>query len=153
MLQFDVGGKSEYLPIGYQIQTAESRVIQLEETIKDNERKYEYYEDLLGLNEKLFAEVKNKASSDYTIQQFRLFLLESAKETEKEELRDYLSSYIKRIENRIATSGPVIENPSIYAVSRGTVKKSAIVFVIAIMLSVFAAFLLEGLKKSRVKTS
>jgi len=153
MLQFDVGGKSEYLPIGYQIQTAESRVIQLEETIKDNERKYKYYKDLLSLNERLFVEVKNKASSDYTIQQFRLFLLESAKEAEKEELKDYLSSYIKGIENRIATSRPVIENPSIYAVSRGTVKKSAIVFAIAFMLSVFAAFLLEGLKKSQAQAS
>jgi hypothetical protein len=148
MLQFDVGGKSEYLPIGYQIQAAESRVIQLEETIKDNERKYKYYRDLLSLNERLFVEVKNKASSDYTIQQFRLFLLESAKETEKEELKDYLNSYIKRIENRIATSTPIIENPSIYAISKGTVKKSVIVFAIALVIAVCVAFLLEGLKRS-----
>ncbi|MCH8120362.1 MAG: hypothetical protein IIC00_11620 [Planctomycetes bacterium] len=97
ILQFDVGGRSEYLPIEYQIQAAESRIIQLEETIKENEEKYKYYKNLLDLNEKLFAEVKNKALSDYTIQQFRLFLLESVKEVEKEELKDYLSSYTKRI--------------------------------------------------------
>lgn len=153
MLQFDVGGRSEYLPIEYQIQTAESRIIQLEETIKDNEKKCKYYKNLLNLNEKLFAKVKDKALSGYTIQQFRLFLLESVKEIEKEELKDYLSSYIKRIENRIATSTPVIENPSIYTISKGTVKKSAIVFVIASMISVFASFLLEGLKKNQSQTS
>jgi len=151
ILQFDVGGRSEYLPIEYQIQAAESRIIQLEETIKENEEKYKYYKNLLDLNEQLFAEVKNKALSDYTIQQFRLFLLESVKEVEKEELKDYLSSYTKRIENRIAASVPVTENPGTYAVSKGTAKKSAIVFVVALMMSVFVAFLLEGLKKSQVQ--
>jgi len=153
ILQFDVGGRSEYLPIEYQIQAAESRIIQLEETIKENEEKYKYYKNLLDLNEKLFAEVKNKALSDYTIQQFRLFLLESVKEVEKEELKDYLSSYTKRIENRIAASVPVTENPGTYAVSKGTVKKSAIVFAVALMMSVFVAFLLEGLKKSQAQAS
>jgi len=152
MLQFDVGGRSEYLPIEYQIQTVESRIIQLEETIKDDENKYGYYKDLLSLNEKLFAEVKNKASSGYAIEQFRLFLLESVKEVEKEELKNYLSSYTKKVENRIAASTPVIENPSIYAVSKGTVKKTTIVFVISVMISVFAAFLLEGIRRSQVQT-
>ena len=142
-----------YLPIESQIQTAESKIIQLEEIIKENEEKYKYYKNLLDLNEKLFAEVQNKALSGYTIQQFRLFLLESVKEVEKEELKDYLSSYAKRIENRIAASIPVTENPGTYAVSKGTAKKSAIVFVIALMISVFAAFLLEGLKKSHAQAS
>ncbi len=152
ILHFDVGGRSD-LPIEYQIQAAESRMIQLEETIKENEEKYQYYKNLLDLNEKLFAEVKNKALSDYTIQQFRLFLLESVKEVEKEELKDYLSSYTKRIENRIAASVPVTENPGTYAVSKGTAKKSVIVFVAALMMSVFVAFLLEGLKKSQAQAS
>ncbi len=153
ILHFDVGGRSEYLPIKYQIQAAELRIIQLEETIKENEEKYKYYKNLLDLNENLFAEVQNKALSEYTIQQFRLFLLESVKEVEKEELKDYLSSYAKRIENRIAASVPVTENPGTYAVSKGTVKKSAVVFAVALMMSIFVAFLLEGLKKSQAQTS
>ena len=153
ILQFDVGGRSEYLPIEYQIQTAESRIIQLEETIKENEEKYKYYKNLLVLNEKLSAELKNNISSYYTIQQFHSFLTELIGSYEAEELKDYLSSYIKRIENRIAANVPVTENPSTYAVSKGTAKKSAIVFVIALMISMFAAFLLEGLKKSQVQAS
>ena len=148
-LQFDVGGRSEYLPIEYQVQTAESRIIQIEETIKNNEKKYEYYKSLLSLNQKLLIEVKSKTLSHDTIQQFHSFLLKSAKKIEKEELKDYLNSYIKKIENRIAVNIPVIENPKVYPVAKGTVKKSAIVFAIALMISVFAAFLLEGLKKSK----
>ena len=148
-LQFDVGGRSEYLPIEYQVQTAESRIIQIEETIKDNEKKHEYYKSLLSLNQKLLIEVKSKALSHDTIQQFHSFLLKSAEKIEKEELKNYLNSYIKKIENRIAVNIPVIENPKVYPVAKGTVKKSAIVFAIALMISVFAAFLLEGLKKSK----
>ena len=148
-LQFDVGGRSEYLPIEYQVQTAESRIIQIEETIKDNEKRSEYYKSLLSLNQKLLIEVKSKALSHDTMQQFHSFLLKSAKKIEKEELKNYLNSYIKKIENRIAVNIPVIENPKVYPVAKGTVKKSAIVFAIALMISVFAAFLLEGLKKSK----
>ena len=152
ILQFDVGGRSEYLPIEYQIQTAESRIIQLEETIKENEEKYKYYKNLQALNEKLSAELKNNISSYYTIQQFHSFLTELIGSYEAEELKDYLSSYTKRIENRIAANVPVTENPSIHTISKGTVKKSAIVFAIALILSMFVAFLLEGLKKSQDHT-
>ena len=148
-LQFDVGGRSEYLPIEYQVQTAESRIIQIEETIKDNEKRSEYYKSLLSLNQKLLIEVKSKALSHDTMQQFHSFLFKSAKKIKKEELKDYLNSYIKKIENRIAVNIPVIENPKVYPVAKGTVKKSAIAFAIALMISVFTAFLLEGLKKSK----
>jgi len=148
-LQFDVGGRSEYLPIEYQVQTAESRIIQIEETIKGNEKKHEYYKSLLSLNQKLLIEVKSKTLSHDTIQQFHSFLFKLAEKIEKEELKNYLNSYIKKIENRIAVNIPVIENPKVYPVAKGTVKKSAIVFAIALMISVFAAFLLEGLKKSK----
>ena len=151
VLQFDVGGKSEYLPVRYQIQAAESKAIELEETLEDNENRYEYYQDLLGLSEKLLAEVQSKAMSGCTMQQFHSFLLDSAKELEKEELKDYVSSYIKNIENRIAVGKAIIENPSIYTISKGTAKKSGMVFVVALMLSVFAAFLLEGFKQNKMR--
>lgn len=69
-----------------------------------------------------------------------------------QELLDYLKAYIKRIENKIANVIPLVEKPKVYPVAKGTVKKSAIVFAGALILSVFTAFLLEGLK-SQVKTS
>ena len=152
-LQFDVGDRSEYLPIEYQIQAAESRAIQLEEQITTNEKKYKYYEDLLTLNEKLFAKLNNKTSSYYTIQQFSSFLGGLVDGCKNKELKDYSNSYIKKIENRISASLPITENPSINAVSKGTVKTSGIVFAIALMLSVFVSFLLEGLKKSQAQLS
>ncbi len=57
-----------------------------------------------------------------------------------------LASYIKKIENRISVSVPVSKTPKISSIAKDTVKKSGIVFIVALMLSVFASFLLEGLK-------
>ena len=150
-LEFDVGGRSEYLPVEYQIQAAESRAIQLEERIAADEKKYSYYDDLLGLNKKLFAELKNNTSPYYTIQQFHTFLSDLVGSSNNGELKDYLNSYIKRIENRISASAPVTGRPKVYGVPKGTAKKSAIVFAISLMISIFAAFLLEGIQKSQTQ--
>jgi len=150
VLQFDVGSKGQYLPLSYQIQAVEAKIVELQGQLKADAASYKYYKDLLNLNTKVTADLSSKlASSDnYTINSFRLFLIDLVSEYEKQELKDYLASYIKKIENRISVSTPVSENPRIFPVAKGTVKKSAIVFVIALMLSMFAAFLLEGLKKS-----
>ncbi len=150
-LQFDIGGRSEYLPLGYQIQAVESKIVMFEKQVKINEAKYKYYKDLSALNEKLFAELKNGISSYYTIQQFHSFLTGLIDNYEAVELKDYLASYIKRIENRISASTPVSENPEISSIAKGTKKKVTIVFAAALMMSVFAAFLLESLKESRIR--
>jgi len=149
MLQFDVGSKSEYLPVEYQIQATESKTIDLEEKVRASEAKYNYYRDLSALNEKLLAELKNNTSSYYTIQQFHSFLTGFVSSYEGKTLKDYLNSYIKKIENRISASAPVTEKPKVYAVSKGTVKKTAIVFAVCLMISIFAAFLSEGLREAK----
>jgi hypothetical protein len=92
-------------------------------------------------------------ASYYTIQQFYSFLTGVVKDYKGKELIDYLNSYVRKIENRISASVPVTEHPGVYAVSRGTAKKSAIVFVVCLMISIFAAFLAEGLQKSRTGAS
>jgi len=156
VLQFDnVGDNSAYLPLPYQIQAAETQIINLEEQIRANSENYDYYSQLLKLNEKLFSYVKKVMPSYSTLEQFHSFLTNTlAQYNENEQqLLDYLKAYIKRTENKIANVIPLVEKPKVYPVAKGTVKKSAIVFVIALMLSMFAAFLLEGLKKSQAQAS
>jgi len=156
VLQFDnVGDNSAYLPLPYQIQAAETQLINLEEQIRANKEMYTYYTDLLNLNEKLFSYVKKVMPSYSTLEQFHSFLTNTLAEYNENEqqLLDYLKAYIKRIENKIANTIPLVEKPKVYSVAKGTVKKSAIVFVIALMISIFAAFVLEGLKKSQAQAS
>ena len=148
ILEFDVGGRSEYLPVEYQIQATESGAIQLEEQIAANEKKYSYYDDLLTLNKKLFAELKDKTSPYYTIQQFHSFLTDLADSYKSKDLKDHLNSLIKKIENRVSAGAPVTEEPKVYGIRKGTVKKTAITFAVLLMMTIFAAFLLEGIQKS-----
>lgn len=147
-LQFDISGKTEYLPVEYQIQATESKTVQLEEKLVADEKTYNRYKDLLTLNEKLLAELNGRMSSYYTIQQFRLFLTELAGGTEKKELKDFLNSYIKRIENRISASTPIVGNPKVYAIPRDTIKKTAIVFIGLLVIGTFVTFALESVRKS-----
>ncbi len=149
------GNNSAYLPLPYQIQAAETQLINLEEQIRANKEMYTYYTDLLSLNEKLFSYVKKAMPSYSTLEQFHSFLTNTLAEYNENEqqLLDYLKAYSKRIENKIANVIPLVEKPKVYPLAKGTVKKSAIVFVVALMMSVFVAFLLEGLKKSQAQTS
>lgn len=153
ILQFNnVGGNIAYLPLPYQIQAAETQIINLEEQIRANKENYDYYASLLKLNEKLFSHIKKIMSSYSTLEQFHSFLINTLSEYKENnrQLLNYLKAYIKRIENKIANVMPLIEKPRVYPVAKGTVKKSAIVLVIALMMSVFAAFLREGLKKKEI---
>ncbi|HUT28428.1 MAG TPA: hypothetical protein VMX13_01450 [Sedimentisphaerales bacterium] len=148
VLQFNVGSKSEYLPLEYQIQAVQSKIVELEEKLKADEEKYSYYEDLLTLNEKLLAWLTSETSVCHTIQEFHSLLQGLADKCEAKELKDYMSSYAKQIENRMSAGVPVTEEPKVYPVPKGTAKKSAIVLLVCLMISVFAAFLIEGLQKS-----
>ncbi len=150
VLQFNnVGGDSAYLPLPYQIQAAQTRIINLEEQIRANKEIYSYYAGLLKLNEKFFSHVKKVMASHYTLEQFHSFLTDVLADCKKKELLDYLKAYVKQIENKMATLMPLVERPKVHPIAKGTVKTGAIVFGVALMLSVFAAFLLEGLEKSR----
>ena len=152
ILQFNnIGGNSAFLPLAYQVQAAKTQIINLEEQIRANKERYDYYAGLLKLNEKLFSYVNKAMPSYYTLGQFHAFLTDTLAKYDQKQLQDYLKAYIKRIENKIANVIPLVEKPTVYPVAKGTVKKSAIMFVIALMISVFTSFLLEGLEQNELR--
>jgi hypothetical protein len=153
VIQFNISDKSEFLPMEYQIQAKEYQIAEDEEKIKFNEAKHNYNKNMLEFNGKLSAELQKNGTSFYTIRQFHTFLVGLSNSYESSEVKDYLSYLIKRFENRISDGGPVADRPLIYAVSKGTAKKSAVVFMASLMVSVFAAFLCEGIKKNRSSAS
>ena len=153
--QIDVGAKTEYLPLEYQIQAAQLQIAKLEETINANAQMYDYYKNLVSIKERLSKELKDNISvnHDYTIAKFRSFLIDLAGNCDDKPLKDYLNSYIKTIENKMSVRAPVTENPEIPSIAKGTAKKSTIVFAIALMISVFAGFLMEGIQQKRALPS
>jgi hypothetical protein len=154
ILQFDnISENSEYLPLAYQVQITDANIINIEETIKANQEKYDYYKNLISLNERLFDKVKNKTSSYYTIQEFHSFLISIVNDYEGKELVDYLNAYIKKIENATSANIPVVEKPRAYPIPKDAVKKTGIVFVALLMITIFGALLIENIKKSQAPAS
>ncbi|HPS54315.1 MAG TPA: hypothetical protein PLP05_01830 [Sedimentisphaerales bacterium] len=154
-LQFnDVGAYGAYLPLAYQVQAAETLIINLQEQVQANKEKYDYYNDLLKLNESLLIHIDKSMSSYYTLGQFGIFLSNSMAEykEDKQQMQDYLKAYIYKIENKIASATPLVEKPKVYTIAKGMVKKSVLVFVAALMLSMFVVFLLEGVQKKLTQT-
>ena len=149
----DISQNSEYLPLVYQIQAIDANIITIEEIINANQKKYNYYKNLISLNEKLFDEIKNKKSSYYTIQEFHSFLANMMDDYTEKELADYLNAYSKRIENMISINTPVIEKPSANPIPKGTVKKSMVLLASLLIITSFAAFLLEAVQRRQASAS
>ncbi len=143
-LQFDIGDRSVYLPLGYHIRAAEISIVELKEEVRQKEDEYTHHEELVALSKKLLAEIRDSKPSEYTVGQFHSFLSDLAERSEKTEVNDYLGAYIKELENRMLSRVPVTDTPKTYSLGRGTVKKTGIAFVMFLMVSVFAAFLREG---------
>ena len=76
-----------------------------------------------------------------------------ASDYEDEELIGYLNAYIKKIENTISTNIPIVEEPRIYLIPKSSVNKTVIVFAVLLMITTFAAFLLEGIQKGQAQAS
>jgi hypothetical protein len=151
-LQFnDVGNNRAFLPLAYQVQATETQIIDLEEQIKANKDKHDYYTSLLSLDEFLYTHVDELMPTYHTLDQFHVFLTANLAEYKEDQrqLKDHLDAYIKRIENKIASVMPLVEKPKVYPVAKGTVQKSTVVFVAALMISIFASFLLDAMKNAR----
>jgi hypothetical protein len=146
-LQFNVGNKSEYLPLPYQVQALESKIVENRTQLKYDEANYNYYSSILELNATILSELNDKLASDnslYTTDMFNSYLTNLGSKYEKIELKDYLASYTKRIENLISATVPVSENPGVIAIAKGTTKKTMIVLAVSLLLSTFVTFLRQG---------
>ncbi len=150
ILQFwDVRENCEYLPLAYQIQATDVNIVNIEESIVANQKKCEYYNTLQSLDERLLKEVNNKAASYYTLGDFHSFLTNVMSENGNAGTADYLKAYIKRIENVMATTRPVVDMPEIRPVPKGAGAKTAATCAVLLVVTILTAFLLENLPKKQ----
>lgn len=152
-LQFDIGDKSEYLPLSYHIRAMETRAAELEEKMSGNEKKHAYYVDLAAFHRECIGELAHADVGAYTLEAYFAFIDERQRNSEKQEIQDYLSSYKKTVMNSTLSGRPVSESPRIEAVSKGLVRKTDVAFGIALVASVFAAFMIEGVRRQRLAVS
>ena len=107
VLQFsDVKNSNEFLPLSYQIRAVQSRIIDLEETVAGDKKKYDFYLQVLDLNDRLLSRIEESLLTDYTVRQFVDFLGEQLSTCKDEALSDHLKSYIRKTENLIQVNTP-----------------------------------------------
>jgi len=152
ILQFeDVRQNSEYLPLSYQIRATDANIVNIEETIFANQKKCEYYNTLQSLNKRLLEELSTDAAQ--TLSTFHSFLANVLSGNEDVEATGYLKAYIKRIENVMAPTKPVVVKPGVYLVSKGAGRKTATIGAVLLMVTILAAFLLENLPPKQVRAA
>jgi len=71
VLQFDDVQKSrEFLPLSYQVRAVQSTIIDMQETLAANAKKYEFYLQVLDLNDRLLSRIEESILTYYTAEQF-----------------------------------------------------------------------------------
>jgi len=150
VLQFnDVKASSEFLPLPYQIRAAQAKIIDLQETINVNKQRYDFYIAILQLNDTLLNEVEQNLRTNYTAKQFLSFLSRQSPADQGEMLVDYLKSYIRKTENLVLACTRAGEDPVIYPVPKYAVRRSGLALLLSLMLTTFAAVVLEYRREGR----
>jgi hypothetical protein len=147
VLQFDNAGENRsFLPWECQARAAEANIIYIEEAIRLNQKKNSRYKSLIELNEKLLNDISNSAIDNN--REFHSFLINLKGDYQNTEFENYLNSYINKMENAITAYTALIENPKVDVVSKNILKKSAIVFLLLFIMTMFLTFLLEAVRKN-----
>jgi hypothetical protein len=144
VLQFtDVQNSREFLPLSYQIRAVQSKIIDLEETLRSNNEKYNYYVQVLDLDERLLRQVEDSLLTDYTVPQFLAFLGEQLLAGQDEAVCDYLKSYLRKTENLVQVNTRAGEKPVVYPVAKHVVRGGALTLAVFLMVGALVAVVLE----------
>jgi hypothetical protein len=99
----------------------------------------------LELEEKLLNDINN--STFDSTQKVLSFLVDLRGSYQNTEFESYLNSYINKMENTISAYTALIKNPKIDIASKYVLKKSTIVFILLLIMTMSLAFLLEVAQK------
>jgi hypothetical protein len=133
----------EMLPWPYQLRAVQSRMIELEEGLKGDQQKLDYYVKILDLNNRILRTVESRLLTEYTVGEFIGYLdgeLQQAKDTD---VSDYLRSYIRKTQNLIFVSTRAGEKPIVEPVKRHAVQRTVLTFIVLLMAMTFVAVALE----------
>ncbi len=139
----DVQGSEEFLPLTYQIRAAQSKIIDLQEATDREQRQYEYYLAVLDFDQAALEKIDESILAYYTIDQFVDFLSERLAEIDNEALANHVQAFIRKTENLASVGRRVSRRPVIFPVSKHIAMRSVLAFVVFLMITTFAAVVLE----------
>lgn len=144
--QFDLGQKTEFLPISYQIRAAQIRIAQLEEEREGKKVLRSRYDHMLSVIDFLLTELC-AISSDNTLDRLHDRLVEILNAEKDETTEQFLSSFRRNVENRITSFQLAVPGPvSLIALDR--LRIGFLTLIGALVLSVVVVLLWEGIRSS-----
>ena len=145
VVQFtDVEKSQEYLPLAYQVRAVQSKIIDLQETLRSDAEKYNYYLQILELDDKLLAQVEGSLLTDYTVKQFLTSLGEQLQASKSEAITDYLKSCLRKTENLVLVNTRAGEKPVVYPLARHVIQGGLLAGALFLMVAALVAVLLES---------
>ena len=115
---------------------------------------YQHYLNVLALNGRLLGRDREEpAGPTTTVPAFLDFLDAQLATCEETELADHLRSYIRTTQNLAQVNTRAGERPVVYPVPKHLLSRSAMAFVIALMIALFAAMVIEHGKPSHRPSS
>jgi hypothetical protein len=144
LLQFtDVGNSRHFLPLSYQVRAVQAKIIELQETLANDERLYAYYLQILDLAQGLLDTVERSLLTDYTVGEFLGLRDEKLTACTDAAVEDFLRAYKRKTENLVLVNTRAGESPVVFRVSKHVVSRAVLAFVVSLMATMFAAVLLE----------
>lgn len=137
------------LPLSYEIETAQSRIVDLQETLGSDTQKRDFYVQAMNLDTRFLVQVEDSLLTYCTAQQYLGFLGEQLLACQDPALGDHLRSYIRKTENVVLASTRVGEKPVVCPVSKDVLRNSILTFVLFLMVMMFAAVGLEHRHEQR----
>lgn len=143
-LQFtDLAESGEFLPLPYQIRATQSRIIDLEETLRTEGDAHRYCTQVLALNDRLLRKIEESLLTDCTVQQYMDLLDEELAACAEETLADYVQSHIRGTQNLILANTRVGEEPMVSPVEKRVLARSLFALVVLLMVTSFLAVAIE----------
>lgn len=131
----DLNKESQFLPLSLQVQYYETEVARLGEIIAAEDRELQYDNQIQVMLKSMYEELSARLTADYDLDAFQAFLRQKQRTAASREERDFHDAYLKEIENHGLELVPLVRQTRSAPVAKGTVKTTAFVFCILLLLS------------------
>ncbi len=129
----------EFLPLSYQIRAVESKIVDLQETLRSNTQKHDFDLQAADLDNRLLAKVEESLPTYYTAQQYLGFVGEQLRACQDPMLADYLRSCQGKMENLVLVNTRAGEKPVVYPIAKHILRNSILTAVWCLMITGFVA--------------
>ncbi|MBN1126570.1 MAG: hypothetical protein JXA82_16305 [Sedimentisphaerales bacterium] len=144
--QFDLGQKTEFLPVSYHVRAVLIRIAELEEERRWKKSLCVRYDHMISVAHSLL-ETFQSIPSDYTLERLHNHLVEFLNAENDEAAVQFVNTFRRNVENRMTTFQLAVPGP-VSLISLDRLRIGLLTFFGALIISVVVVLLWEGISSS-----